>query len=201
MREGAEARAKLADACLEQVVAAARLLEKALANGNKLLLFGNGGSAADAQHMAAEFVCRFARDREALPAIALTTNGSALTAIANDYGFEHVFARQVRALGRKGDVSIGISTSGRSPNVIAGIEAARQLGLVTIVLTGAKGTRLAEMAEIALIVPSTITAHIQEGHIALLHALCAVTDARLAGEVDGLSASKTNRQAARKSPK
>ncbi|HXN63983.1 MAG TPA: SIS domain-containing protein [Candidatus Acidoferrales bacterium] len=179
LRDGAEARAKLVDACLPQVVAAAQLIHKALSTGNKLLLFGNGGSAADAQHMAAEFVCRFAGDRQALPAVALTTNGSALTAIANDYGFEQVFARQIRALGRKRDVAIGISTSGRSRNVIGGIDAARRLGLRTIVLTGAKGARLASQAEIACIVPSAITAHIQEGHIAILHALCAATDAWL----------------------
>jgi D-sedoheptulose 7-phosphate isomerase len=182
LREGAEARQKLAGACLDGLVQAVQKIRAALASGNKLLLFGNGGSAADAQHIAAEFVCRFARDREALPAIALTTDSSALTAIGNDYGFEQIFARQVRALGRPGDVAIGISTSGRSPNIIEGIEIARHLGLTTIALTGGKGGDLAGLAEISLVVPSTVTSHIQEGHIALLHSVCGAVDALLAGE-------------------
>jgi D-sedoheptulose 7-phosphate isomerase len=182
LREGAEARQKLAGACLDGLVEAVEKIRAALASGNKLLLFGNGGSAADAQHVAAEFVCRFARDREALPAIALTTDSSALTAIGNDYGFEQIFARQVRALGRPGDVAIGISTSGRSPNIIEGIKIARHLGLTTIALTGGEGGDLAGLAEISLVVPSTVTSHVQEGHIALLHSVCGAVDALLAGE-------------------
>ncbi len=147
--------------------------------GGKILFFGNGGSAADAQHLATELVVRFERDRAALAAIALTTDSSALTAIGNDLGFEALFARQVEALGRAGDLAIGLSTSGRSPNVIAGLRAARAGGLAAAALTGGDGGDLVGLADPLLIVPSRETARIQEMHITIGHAFCAALEAAL----------------------
>lgn len=147
--------------------------------GGKILFFGNGGSAADAQHLATELVVRFERGRAALAAIALTTDSSALTAIGNDLGFEALFARQVEALGRAGDLAIGLSTSGRSPNVIAGLRAARAGGLAAAALTGGDGGDLVGLADPLLIVPSRETARIQEMHITIGHALCAALEAAL----------------------
>ena len=151
----------------------------ALRAGNKILFAGNGGSAADAQHWAAELVSRFNYDRPGLAAIALTTDSSALTAIGNDYGFEYAFARQVEALGRKGDVLIAISTSGNSPNVLRALQAARELGLVTAGFTGAGGARMAERCDVLLRVPSDRTPLIQEGHAALGHLLCAAIESMM----------------------
>jgi D-sedoheptulose 7-phosphate isomerase len=159
-----------------QVDAVAATLIAALRSGGKLLFFGNGGSAADAQHLAAEFVNRFAVERRALPAIALTTDSSVLTSIGNDYAFERIFARQVEALGRPGDVAIGLSTSGRSPNVIEGLRAARRGGLVTVGLTGEAGGALAGECDLILMVPSSDTARIQETHILAGHILCRLVD-------------------------
>lgn len=147
--------------------------------GGKLLWFGNGGSAADAQHLAAELSVRFSVDRPAIAAIALTTDTSVLTAAANDFGFEQVFARQIEALGRTGDVAIGISTSGRSPNVVRGLERARALGLVTAALTGRDGGDLPQLADHCLIVPSDVTARIQEMHILLGQMLCGALEIEL----------------------
>lgn len=144
----------------------------ALAGGKKLLFFGNGGSAADAQHLATELVVRYRRVRRALPAIALTTDTSALTAIANDMSFEQVFSRQIEGLGQPGDVAVGISTSGNSPNVLAGLAAARAAGLITIGLSGGTGGGMRDVSDILLIVPSSVTARIQEMHILIGHALC-----------------------------
>jgi D-sedoheptulose 7-phosphate isomerase len=159
------------------------LVADALGGGRKVLLFGNGGSAADAQHIAAEFVGRFLRERRPLPAIALTTDTSALTAIGNDYGYDDVFARQVRALGRSGDVAVAISTSGRSPNVLRAVEAARELGLRTIGLTGGDGGTLAGMVDVSLRVSaSKLSARIQETHILVGHVICELVDRRLFGE-------------------
>jgi D-sedoheptulose 7-phosphate isomerase len=152
-----------------------------LKGGGKLIVFGNGGSAADAQHFAAELTGHFLAEREPLAAIALTTDTSALTAISNDYEFAEVFARQVRALGRSGDLVVGISTSGRAENVVRGIAAAKALGARTWALTGGSGGRAAETADSALIVPSEATARIQEMHITIIHAVCAVIDDRMAG--------------------
>ena len=153
------------------------------ARGRKLLLFGNGGSAADAQHLAAELVGRFQRERRPLPAIALTTDTSALTAIANDYGYDQVFARQVRALGARGDVALAISTSGRSPSVLHAVEACRALGIETIGLTGGDGGTLAGLVDLCLRVSaSTHAARIQETHILIGHVLCELVDRRLFGE-------------------
>lgn len=151
--------------------------------GGKLLTFGNGGSAADAQHVAAELVGRFELERAGLPAIALTTDTSALTAIANDFGFERVFARQVEALGRRGDAALAISTSGSSANVLAGAEAAGQAGLTTIGLCGAPGCPLCERVDIAIAAPPGETARVQEAHLAIEHALCrAVEQLLFAGD-------------------
>ena len=167
---------------LDQVAAAADALVACFRAGGKALLFGNGGSAADAQHMAGEFVGRFLLDRRPLPAIALTTDTSALTAIANDFGFEHVFARQVEALGRPGDVAIAISTGGTSPNVLAGVRAARRRGLVTIGLVGAGPTPLEELVELPVVVPQRGSPPVQEAQLAIEHALCEVVEARLFGD-------------------
>ena len=164
----------------EHVVTAAFMMADALATGRKILLFGNGGSAADAQHIAAELVGRFERERRALPAVALTTDTSALTAIANDYGYDEVFARQVRGLGAKGDVAIAISTSGNSPSVLRAVDAAAAIGMRTIGLTGGTGGELAKHVHVSLCVAGTTnTARIQETHITIGHVLCALVDERL----------------------
>ena len=164
------------DADPRPLLAAAAAIVDALAAGAKLLVFGNGGSAADAQHVAAELVGRFTRERVALAAVALTTDTSVLTSVANDYAFERVFARQVEALGRRGDVALGISTSGASPNVVAALEAARVLGMQTIALTGADGGAVGQAAAIHLNVPSTVTARVQEVHRTLLHVICDIVE-------------------------
>ena len=147
-----------------------------LINGNKILLFGNGGSAADAQHISAEFVGRFLKERKALPAIALTTDSSAITAIANDYGYDQVFKRQVDALAIKGDIAIGITTSGNSKNVILGLESAKKNGCLTVVFSGGDGGLLKKSCDINIIAQSSVTARIQEVHILIGHILCAMVD-------------------------
>ena len=157
---------------LQPVLDAAAAIAESLGRGGKLLLFGNGGSAADAQHVAAEFVGRFQRERAALAAIALTADTSVLSSIGNDYAFERVFARQVEALGRQGDVAFGISTSGRSPNVLAGLTTARERGLTTLALTGGDGGAIGQAADTHLNVASDSTARVQEVHRTLLHAIC-----------------------------
>ena len=151
----------------------------AVRGGGKLFFFGNGGSAADAQHLATELTVRYKTDRAPIAAIALTTDTSVLTAAGNDMGFEHVFARQVEALGRRGDVAIGITTSGRSPNVVKALEKARAMGLVAVALTGGTGGDSARAADHVLIVPSTVTARIQEMHITLGQMLCAALEIEL----------------------
>ena len=160
----------------QPVVEAAAAMTAALRAGGKVLLFGNGGSAADAQHVAAELVGRFQRERAALAAIALTTDTSVLTSIANDDAFDRVYARQIEALGRKGDVAFGISTSGASPNVVAALTAARSLGLQTIALTGRDGGAVGQAAEIHVNVPAENTARVQEVHRTLLHVMCDVVE-------------------------
>jgi D-sedoheptulose 7-phosphate isomerase len=151
----------------------------ALDDGCKLLLFGNGGSAADAQHIAAELVGRFAFDRPALPALALSVNTSCVTAIGNDYGFDRVFSRQIEALGRRGDVAIGISTSGNSPNVLLGVSAARNMGLHTIGLTNQTGGKLKEAVDHCICVPSDETPRIQECHILIGHIIAELVEQAL----------------------
>jgi D-sedoheptulose 7-phosphate isomerase len=173
---------KLSLAALERaaqdasLLAAARkiadVITAALRAGNKLLIIGNGGSAADAQHIAAEIVGRYKQDRPAYAAIALTTDTSALTAIANDYGFDQVFARQVEGLGQRGDVLLALSTSGRSPNILAALRVARERGLVTIGFTGAKGEALGALCDHLLVSPSDDTPIIQQIHLAAAHGIC-----------------------------
>lgn len=160
----------------------ARLFVSTLENGGKILICGNGGSAADAQHLAAEFSGRYEKERRALPAVALTTDTSALTAIANDYGFERVFARQVEALARPGDCLIAISTSGNSPNVIAAVMASREIGCTVVGLTGESGKKLASLCDECVLVPSSRTARIQEVHITIAHIWCEYVDAFAASE-------------------
>lgn len=167
-------------ACLlPALIRAAEVLIAAYRAGGKAIFFGNGGSAADAQHLAAEFLGRYLQERPALPALALAVNTSAVTAIGNDYGYEQVFARQIAAWARPGDVAVGISTSGNSENVIAGIQAAKDRGARTIALTGEGGGKLAAMAEILLPVPSRQTPRIQECHILIGHALCQAVESAL----------------------
>lgn len=167
-------------AALERAIG---IVADAMARGHKLLLFGNGGSAADAQHIASEFVGRFMRERRALPAVALTTDTSALTAIANDYGYDEVFARQVRALGARGDVALAISTSGKSPSVLRAVDACREIGIATIGLSGGDGGTLAGAVDVSLRVSaSRLSARIQETHILIGHVLCELVDRRLFGE-------------------
>jgi len=163
----------------EPVLAAAELILGTLGRGGKVLAFGNGGSAADAQHFAAELVGRYRAERRGLAAVALTADTSAITAIANDYGYERVFARQIEALGRLGDVALGITTSGTSPNVVAGLEAALERGIATVALTGGDGGRVAALAHAPIVVPGTVTARIQEVHRTLLHAICELIELRI----------------------
>lgn len=179
-----EAKQRTLDAMGQRIVQAAELLAERLRQGHKILVCGNGGSAADAQHFAAELVNRFEIERPGLAAIALTTDSSALTSIGNDYAFEYIFARQVRALGRPGDVLLAISTSGNSPNILTAIAAARELGLATVALTGRDGGRMAGVLgkdDIELRVNATVTARIQEVHILMIHCLCDLVDDRLFG--------------------
>jgi D-sedoheptulose 7-phosphate isomerase len=163
------------------ILAIADRLVRAFRDGGKVMLAGNGGSAADAQHIAAELVGRFVSDRPPLAAVALTTDTSALTAIGNDYGFEHVFERQLQALARKGDVFIGISTSGRSPNVIAALKAARGLGVATVGFTGSKGGDMRALCDLVLAAPSDETALIQQVHITAAHAICGLVERDMFG--------------------
>ncbi len=163
-----------------QVAEAGRIVAACLAEGGKVLACGNGGSAADAQHFVAELVGRMSRERRALPALALSSDPSVVTALGNDYGFEHVFARQVEALGRPGDVLVAISTSGRSPNVVRAVETARRQGLRTIALLGEGGATALESSDVCLHVPSANAQRVQELHTAALHALCDYVERRVA---------------------
>jgi D-sedoheptulose 7-phosphate isomerase len=165
----------------QRISALAREICQALERGNKILLFGNGGSAADAQHIAAEWIGRFQRERRPLAAIALTTDTSILTSIGNDYGYEHVFVRQIRALGSKGDVTIALSTSGNSANVLLATAAARELGMVTAGLTGGDGGKLGPLVSYHLNVAHKSTARVQEIHIMIGHILCELVDETLTG--------------------
>ena len=164
---------------VEIIVRIVEAIVKALKDGGKVILFGNGGSAADAQHLAAELVGRFKLERKGLPALALSTNTSTLTSVGNDYSFDKVFARQVEALGKQEDVAIGISTSGRAANVIEGILAAKEKGIFTIGLTGGKGGKLGEVVDLALIVPSPDIPRIQEVHITAGHLVCQLVEEKL----------------------
>jgi D-sedoheptulose 7-phosphate isomerase len=181
MKEGSDLRMKVAQECGPAIVQAAIVMAECLRAGGKLLFFGNGGSAADAQHLAAEFVGRFLLERRGLPAIALTTDSSILTAIGNDYGFDRVFSRQIEALGQAGDVAFGISTSGNSPNVIAALKQAKSQHLKTIGLAGKDGGQLRQCCDIPLVVTSTNTARVQECHITIGHLLCELAENDLQG--------------------
>lgn len=181
LAESFELKEALAQDMAPQISEAAALLIDCLQSGSKVLAFGNGGSAADAQHIAAELVVRFEKDRRPLPAMALTTDSSILTAAANDYGYEGVFSRQVDALADSGDVAIAISTSGKSPNVLAAVRSARERGCAVLALTGAERAELAELADVALVVPSRRTARIQEMHVTIIHVLCYLVEMEIAG--------------------
>jgi D-sedoheptulose 7-phosphate isomerase len=171
---------QLLDACLPAMIVAANVLASAYVAGHKALFFGNGGSSTDAQHLAGEFLGRYLRERKPLPAVALSENVAAVTAIANDYGYEHVFSRQLQALAVLGDVAIGISTSGNSTNVIEAILIARKLGLHTIGLTGASGGRMGDLVDTLIAIPSEETPRIQECHILVGHALCDAVEQTIA---------------------
>lgn len=163
----------------EPIARAAGLIVASLASGGKALFCGNGGSAADSQHLAAELMGRYLKDRAPMAALALTVDTSALTAIGNDYGYDQVFARQLRGIGRRGDVLVGLSTSGSSRNVVLAFDAAREMGITTIAMTGAKESPMSELADLALKVPATRTNRIQEMHIATGHIICGIVEAAL----------------------
>jgi D-sedoheptulose 7-phosphate isomerase len=180
----AEVKRRVAEVCLDEILAAADMMTHALRAGGKVMLCGNGGSAADSQHIAAEFTNRLSADvqRPALAALALTTDTSFLTSNANDYGFEHVFERQVEALGREGDVLIGISTSGNSRNVVRAAQCCRERHINTIGLLGSSGGQLRELVDVAILVPSTSTQHIQEAHITIGHIVSDLVEQALFGD-------------------
>lgn len=164
---------------IEGVMKASKMIISCYKAKGKVLTFGNGGSAADAQHIAAEFVGRFQKDRVPLASIALSTNTSILTALGNDYGYETIFARQVEALGSAGDIAIGISTSGKARNVLLAMKKAKEMGIKTICLTGASGGELPKYSDIAIIIPSAVTARIQEAHITIGHIICELVESEL----------------------
>lgn len=174
--ESIQVKEELLRTSIGKIIEITDLITDCLKKNGKVILFGNGGSASDSQHIAAEFVGRFKKDRNALSAIALTTNTSILTSLANDYGYEIVFAKQIEALGRKNDVVIGISTSGKAKNVVLGIKQAKKMGLKAIALTGADGGELAKLTDISLVVPSSVTARIQEAHITIGHIVCELVE-------------------------
>jgi D-sedoheptulose 7-phosphate isomerase len=165
---------------LPRIIGAAEVIISAITSGHKLFFCGNGGSAADSQHIAAEFIGRFQKERKAWPAIALTTDSSALTALGNDYTFDIVFSRQLQALGQKGDVLIAISTSGNSKNVLEALRQAKAMGITTIGVTGGSGGQLAALSDIVIIAASTKTARIQESHLVIFHSICELVENTLA---------------------
>ena len=178
LEDSLETKRQAVTAQMETLIKAADMLATCLASGHKILLFGNGGSAADAQHLAAEFVNRFQIERHPLAALALTTDTSVITSIGNDYAFDLIFTKQVQGLGRRDDVAWGISTSGNSPNVVAGLKAAREMGLRCLGMTG-QGGALAEVSDLLLTVPSATTARVQETHIVMGHMLCQMVETML----------------------
>ena len=178
-RESEQVKEAFLNENLNRIVAVVEAITAALMAGNKILLFGNGGSAADAQHLAAEFVNRFMIERPPLPAIALTTDTSVITSIGNDYDFSEIFSKQIRAIGNKGDIAWGISTSGTSLNVVKGLEAAKKAGMVTLALTGHDGGAVGKMSDFHLNVSSNSTPRIQEVHITVGHVICGMVDFKL----------------------
>ena len=180
LEESARIKKAIAKSKLSEIERMVEFIISAYKTGGKVVLFGNGGSAADAQHIACELVGRFELERQAFPAIALTTNTSTLTAVANDYGYDAVFSRQIEALVNEKDVVVGISTSGNSPNVVEAMKMAKIKGAKTIGLTGGDGGKLAEVADLVLIVPSNTTSRIQEAHITIGHIICELVEKELA---------------------
>ena len=180
--ESAAVKRLVADTLSREIAQAVEAIFKSLSGGHKVLLMGNGGSAGDAQHIAAEFVGRYKSERPALPAIALTVDTSAITAISNDYGYDFIFDQQVEALCEEGDSVIGISTSGNSKNVILALERAKKMGATTLGLLGKSGGRAKEAVDIAIVIPSDDTAHIQETHITIGHIICELVEKRIANE-------------------
>ncbi len=174
--ESAKVKQTVADTLSDKILEAIKLARSSLQNGGKLLLMGNGGSAGDAQHIAAEFIGRYKKERRPVAAIALTTDSSILTCVGNDYGYDSVFSRQVGGLAKKEDVVIAISTSGNSENVIRGVEKAREIGAQTIGLLGNQGGKLKDKVDLAIVVPSSDTARIQEAHITIGHIICEILD-------------------------
>lgn len=181
LRELSETAARAADLLGEQILAATQMVRETIASGGTLFFAGNGGSAADAQHIATEYVVRYQRARRALRAIALTTDTSLLTAAGNDFSFDEIFSRQVEALGRAGDLLVLHTTSGNSPNCLKAVEAAKKLGMRTLVLTAKDGGKIRAMADLCLVVPTNRTDRAQEIHLAIQHAICDVVDAEVAG--------------------
>ncbi len=179
--EGARVKIAFAKENADRIVEVVHLIARTFREGHKVILFGNGGSATDASHIAAEFVNRFLIDRPPLPAIALNTDIAVLTSISNDFGYDQIFSKQLSALGHEGDVVIGISTSGNSPNVIKALDVAKKNGMKTVVLTGGAGGKMANIADYTFVVPSRHTPHIQETHITLGHILCQLVDEELFG--------------------
>ena len=173
---------QVADTLSGEILAAASAISNRLANGGKLLLMGNGGSAADSQHIAAELIGRFKKERKAIPALALTVDSSSLTALGNDYGFDTIFSRQVEALATANDAVIGISTSGKSPNGIRALKLAREIGAITIGFMGNNGGNMKDCVDISIIVPSNDTARIQEVHITIGHIICEIIEQDLVNE-------------------
>jgi len=179
--EGARVKIAFAKENADRIVEVVHLIAQAFRDGHKVILFGNGGSATDASHIAAEFVNRFLIDRPPLPAIALNTDTAVLTSISNDFGYDQIFSKQLSALGHEGDVVIGISTSGNSPNIVKALDVAKKKGMKTVVLTGGTGGKLINVADYTFVVPSKHTPHIQETHITLGHILCQQVDEVLFG--------------------
>jgi D-sedoheptulose 7-phosphate isomerase len=181
-RESAEVKLKFLQEYADRIVQVTELILDTYRQGHKLLFFGNGGSATDASHLAAELVNRYRRDREGLPAIALTTDMSVITSIGNDSSYNEIFARQVQALGKKGDIAVAISTSGNSPNVLRGVEEAKKKGITTVGFTGGTGGKLVNIVDHFFLIPSKNTARIQETHITLGHIICEMIEDHLFGE-------------------
>ena len=176
LRESADLKLKFAKESIASVIDAVEIINKCIKSGGKILIFGNGGSAADSQHIAAEFVNRFYLERKALPAIALTTDASILTSVANDVGFDNIYSRQIEALGKKNDTAIGITTSGKSQNILNGLETSKKLGMNTIAFAGQDITKLKKLSDCIISVPSKSTPRIQEVHITIAHIICELVE-------------------------
>lgn len=179
IQESIAVKEKVIESCINSIEKAASAMVSCLKNNGKIILFGNGGSAADSQHIAAELIGRFKKERKPYPAIALTTDTSIITALSNDYNFESIFSRQIEALGNKGDVAIGISTSGNSLNVINGLLAAKKFNLKTIAFTGQDGGKMKKLTDILIAIPSNNTPRIQEAHITIAHIICELVETKL----------------------